>query len=165
MQGFGPRRLAMVRATLAEMLARRPDNRIRGQEPAVDVLLDVDREYREKAEANKLRMIAPRRFNPRKEAWLPILHAEREPWHFTALYSNTALAHNVGRTQDWVVLFFQSDSHAEGQRTVVTETRGLLTGERVVRGRESECVDYYNALRPQPSNSARRSGPVAESAH
>ena len=151
-QGFGPRRIAIVRAALAEMLARRPGNLLRVEEPPVHVVLDVDREYREKAAANKLRVIAPRRFNPRNEAWLPILHTERGQWHFTALFSNTALAHNLGHTRDWVVLYFQSDSHLEGQRTVVTETRGSLTGERVVRGRESECVEYYELLGSETSN-------------
>ena len=57
-----------------------------------------------------------------------MLHARRDPWHFTALYSNTALAHELGRTHDWVVLYFHDDDHAEQQRTVVTETRGPLAG-------------------------------------
>ena len=52
------------------------------------------------------------------------LHAVRGSWHFTALYSNTARAHQLGRVTDWVVLFFHKDSQAEGQRTVVTEARG-----------------------------------------
>jgi putative hydrolase len=37
--------------------------------------------------------IAPKRFNPDGKAWLPILHTSRGSWHFTALYSNTVLAH------------------------------------------------------------------------
>jgi putative hydrolase len=123
--------------------------------------LSVDREYREKAEAGKLRRIAPRRFNPDNIEWLPIFHTERGEWQFTALYSNTALAHELGRTQDWVVLYFHADSHVEDQRTVVTETQGPLKGRRVVRGRERECEDYYNlqpdaelALRPFESSPA-----------
>jgi putative hydrolase len=83
--------------------------------------------------------IAPRRFNPTGEAWLPILHTERGDWRFTALFSNSALAHELGRVRDWVVIYFHQDSGPEGQRTVVTETRGPLAGRRVVRGRESEC--------------------------
>jgi len=153
-QGFGPRRLLMVRAALAEMLGRGRDHRRTGHEPPVDVLLDVDREYRQKAAANKLRLIAPRRFNPRNEQWLPILHSERGDWHFTALFSNTPLAHSLGRTRDWVIMYFQSDAHEEGQRTIVTETRGPLTGERVIRGREEDCAEYYRSLKPHPSNAA-----------
>lgn len=142
--GFGPRRLAMVRAGLAEILGRGRIRRARQHEPPTEMLLDVDREYREKAAANKLRLIAPKRFNPTNEAWLPVLHTERGGgWQFTVLYSNTALAHSLGRTHDWVVIYFQSDSYAEGQRTVVTERQGPLQGKRVVRGRESECSDYY----------------------
>ncbi len=70
---------------------------------------------------------------------MPILHAEREGWHFTALFSNTARAHDLGRTHDWVVIYFYDDDHREDQCTVVTEAHGPMTGERVVRGREAEC--------------------------
>jgi hypothetical protein len=141
--GFGPRRVAMVRAELAEMLGRGTGPRAQAdREPPVEVLLDVDREYREKANAGRLRRIAPRRFNPRHEAWLPILHTERGPWQFSVLFSNTGLAHKLGRTKDWVVIYFHTDSQAEGQRTVVTETRGAFRGSRVVRGRERECEEY-----------------------
>jgi hypothetical protein len=107
------------------------------------MLLDVDREYREKADAGTLPTIAPRRFNPRNEAWLPVLHAERNSWHFSVLFSNTGRAHELGHTRDWVVIYFYNDHHEEGQHTVVTETRGPLVGKRVVRGREAECREYY----------------------
>jgi putative hydrolase len=61
--GIGPRRAAMLRATLGGMLTRtRPVRRQRALEPAVDLLLDVDREYRETAERGALPKIAPRRF-------------------------------------------------------------------------------------------------------
>jgi len=123
-------------------------------EPGIQVLLDVDRDYREKDAANTLRRIAPRRFNPANEAWLPVLHTERGAWQFTVLYSNTALAHSVGRTHDWVVIYFQSDSYAEGQRTVVTETQGTLKGRRVVRGREEECRQHHGLILTLPSNAA-----------
>jgi hypothetical protein len=144
--GIGPRRAAMIAAALAQMLQRRPLRyRERGEEPTVAMLLEVDREYRAKARAGRLRKIAPRRFNPSGEAWLPIYHTERGDWHFTALFSNTARAHELGKTDDWVVIYFHTDSGPEGQRTVVTETRGPLDGQRVVRGREGECSDHYAA--------------------
>jgi hypothetical protein len=144
--GVGPRRTAAIRASLQTMLAHgRPRNPAHpfahrttpSGGPSVEMLLDVDREYREKAAAGRLPTIAPRRFNPSGAAWLPVLHTERDGWHFTALYSNTALAHQLHRTRDWVVLFFYDDQHVEGQHTVVTETHGPSTGKRVVRGREA----------------------------
>jgi len=142
--GIGPRRARMIAAALGQMLQRRGGRTPRGgSEPPVEMLLDVDREYRRKATAGTLSKIAPRRFNPRGEAWLPILHAQRGDWHFTALFSNTARAHELGRTGDWVVLYFHTDSGPEGQRTVVTETYGPLEGRRVVRGREAECAGHY----------------------
>lgn len=147
--GVGPRRAAALRATLASMLGR-SSLRVRdpgAPEPPVSVLLDVDRQYRDAAAAGRLPRIAPRRFNPSGEAWLPILHTERDHWQLTALFSNTARAHGLGATRDWVIVYFHTDSGGEGQRTVVTETRGVLAGRRVVRGREAECRAYYEAVK------------------
>ena len=85
--GVGPRRMAILRAGLSQMLARiRPMRTGPADEPPVAALLDVDREYRAKVQANQLRKIAPRRFNPKGDAWLPILHTSRDKWHFTALF-------------------------------------------------------------------------------
>lgn len=143
-QGIGPRRAASIRASLASMLARR---RRRGsddhEEPPVALLLEIDALYREKAKAGDLERIAPRRFNPTGEAWLPIFHIDRDGWSFTALFSNTAMAHKLGRTDDWVVIYFGRPGGPEHQRTVVTETRGPLEGRRTVRGREAECRQHY----------------------
>lgn len=148
MPGIGARRAEAWRACLGQMLGRMGGERFPArdavEEPPVAMLLDVDREYRDKAAAGSLRTIAPRRFNPQHEAWLPVLHTQRGPWHFTALFSNTALAHQLGRVRDWVVVYFYDGDQVERQRTVVTEPHGTLAGQRVVRGRESECRNHYN---------------------
>lgn len=115
--------------------------------PPVELILRVDNAYRQKASADKLPRITPKRFNPENKAWLPILHTTHDHWHFTALYSNTARAHQFGRTTDWVVIYFYDDHHREGQHTVVTETHGSLQGKRVVRGRGTECLQYYETAR------------------
>jgi hypothetical protein len=144
--GLGPRRVQMIRASLAAMLGRRRPVRrsaVPTEEPSIAALLAVDREYRERAAARSLPTIAPKRFNPTGEAWLPVLHTAGEGWHFTALFSNTAQAHRLGRTRDWVVVYFYDKDHIEGQHTIVTESRGALSGRRVVRGREDECRAYY----------------------
>lgn len=142
--GIGPRKAALIRASLAAMLARR---RRRGnedhEEPPVAILLAVDQTYRRDAEAGRLRRIAPRRFNPEGAAWLPVLHVDRDGWSLTALYSNTALAHELNRTRDWVVIYFGREGGPEHQRTIVTETRGPLEGLRVARGRETACREHY----------------------
>jgi hypothetical protein len=144
--GVGPRRTAMISAALAQMLQARPARgMLSSPKPPVEMLLDVDREYREMAAAGNLRKIAPRRFNPSGEAWLPILHTQREDWHFTVLFSNTARAHELAKTNDWVVLYFHTDQGPETQHTVVTETYGPMAGRRVVRGREGECERHYRA--------------------
>lgn len=139
--GIGRQRLSIIRNALSEILSRRRAGKRYSPGPSpppVALLLDVDEEYRTKAKAGRLRQIAPLRFNPEGKPWLPILHTERGPWHFTALYSNTARAHELGKTDDWVIIFFSSDHQPEGQYTVVTETSGRNKGKRVVRGRENE---------------------------
>ena len=138
-EGIGDRRLQAVRESVESRLRAR---RREGADVPVAELLDVDREYRRKAERGRLRRIAPRRFNPEGEAWLPILHTDRDGRHYTALYSNTARAHELDKTDDWVVLYLEDDRQA--QWTVVTETSGDLTGRRVVRGREADCRAYYD---------------------
>jgi putative hydrolase len=143
--GIGARRATAIRASLESMLGRIP-RQARAQSanrPGIEVLLDVDEEYRKKSAAGNLPTIAPRRFNPDGESWLPILHTERDGWHFTVLFSNTARAHELGHIRDWVVVYYYDDHHEEGQSTVVTETRGALVGKRVVRGREAECRTLY----------------------
>ena len=112
------------------------------EQPSLKLLLSVDRGYREKSEKGLLHCIAPSRFNPSGKAWLPVWHTHREGWSITALYSNTARAHKLGKTRDWVVLVLEKQGHEE-QYTVVTEYEGELQGLRVVRGREDECHEYY----------------------
>jgi DNA polymerase (family X) len=147
--GIGPRRAAAIRAALTDVLDRKrhlhqaAPPTLEGPEPPASILLAVDREYRLAAEADKLPKIAPKRFNPDGLAWLPVLHTEKPGWHFTALYSNTARAHELGRTHDWVVIYAEDEAHHERPYTVVTEGRGALAGRRVVRGREAECRQVY----------------------
>lgn len=143
--GIGPRRAEAIRAGLANILRRASVRRQSSRsEPPVGLLLDVDKEYRDRAAAGKLPKLTPRRFNPEGKAWLPVLHTTREAWHFSALFSNTARAHELGKTNDWVVIYYYDDDHQEGQCTVVTETHGALDGRRVVRGREDECREFFS---------------------
>jgi hypothetical protein len=141
--GFGPKRVAAIIESIHHRLARvRSGEPVSSAPPAVEELLDVDREYRESAAAGRLPLIAPRRFNRGHRAWLPVLHTRRGSRHYTALFSNTALAHRLGRIRDWVVLY-SDGAREEHQATVVTAHSGVLTGQRVVRGREPECLEFY----------------------
>lgn len=150
LKGFGQRRREAVLALLAERLGRpfvtRPH--AGAARPDVGTLLKVDAMYRERAAAGTLRKIAPKRHNPGDEAWLPIMHARHDNWHFTALYSNTTLAHQLQKTRDWVIIYYQAENDGEGRCTVVTESRGPLAGERVVRGRENECAELASITGP-----------------
>lgn len=140
--GFGEKRVAGVQDALAARLRLRRQRGGVEALPPIPEILDVDRQYRAGAEAGELPRIAPRRFNPTGERWLPVLHTARGARQYTALFSNTAAAHRFGRTHDWVVLYFDG-SDGERQCTVVTATKGPLAHRRVVRGRESECVAHY----------------------
>lgn len=142
--GFGAKRIAGIMDSLASRLGRiRQSTFPPNEDIPVAELLDVDREYRELAASDVLQKVAPRRFNPSGDAWLPILHTERGERDYTALYSNTARAHALGRTRDWVILY--EDTHKPNrQYTVVTEQSGPLRGRRVVRGHEPECRSHYD---------------------
>jgi len=147
--GMGRGRVRAVQDSLATRFRRRPGvpeaarTGAEGDAPVAE-LLEIDREYREKAERGELHNIAPRRFNPSGAAWLPILHTQRGNRHYTALFSNTARAHELGTTHDWVVIY-RDDQGGRGQWTVITARLGALNGKRIVSGREPECRQHYDA--------------------
>jgi len=149
--GFGPKRIAGIRDSLATRLGR-----VRGggfaqarSQPPVSEILNVDREYRRKSSQGLLPTIAPRRFNPRHEKWLPILHTSRGERHYTALFSNTPRAHQLNKTADWVVIYYDGRG-GERQCTVIKSGYAPLAGKRIIRGREPECLEYY--LHPIPAS-------------
>lgn len=141
MRGVGDKRWHAIRDAL---LARRrltsetSDRSTLGDQtpeewaPTPDLLLSIDAEYRTKSDLNQLPTIAPSRFNPTRAHWLPVLHTERDGQHFTVMFSNTARAHELGRTDDWVVI--SVDGTDDLNWTVVTERTGPRTGERSIRG-------------------------------
>ena len=112
--------------------------------PSIELLLAVDRQYRELATAGQLRRVTPKRFNPEQRRWLPVMQLRQGGWDFNVLYSNTARAHELGKTHDWVVIFYERDAAngktVSGQCTVVTETRGKHRGDRVVRGLDAAAA-------------------------
>ena len=160
-QGMGPKRIQAVRESLAGRLllckqAQRKTSKEAGRmrqevegEPipqaqvVVGELLDVDAQYRKLAEQGKLPRIAPRSFNPTCAAWLPVLHTERGDRHYTALFSNTSRAHELGTVHDWVVIY-RDDKDAHGRWTVITANYGYLQGRRIVCGRDQECEHFYS---------------------
>ncbi len=89
--------------------------------------------------------IAPKKNNPTREAWLPILHTERGERHYTAMYSNTAHAHELGMNTDWVVIYLEEHQNdgKHGRWTVITSQFGKLRGKRIVGGREKDCREYF----------------------
>ncbi len=148
--GVGSKRAESILASIDKIARHGEGRRVqpRDHQPKagvtlpVGVILDVDAEYRRKAAEGRLKMIAPKRLNPEGKKWLPILSTERNGWKFTAMFSNTPRAHELGKTNDWVVVYF-TRTGTEEQCTVVTEQRGPLKGKRVIRGREEECAEHY----------------------
>ncbi|MBD3345863.1 MAG: DNA-binding protein [Chitinivibrionales bacterium] len=141
LSGMGKRRTEGLAETLNSILSRSKRRRMHEieKQPSVPLLLEIDREYRQKADEGKLHTIAPRRFNPDHDAWLPIMNTQRDGWKFTAMYSNTHKAHEFGKTHEWVVIYYSHDS-VEDQCTVVSYSRGSMKGKRVIRGREQESL-------------------------
>lgn len=142
--GFGERRLGAIRAALRDRFQLLRGRVRRGKIPSIRLLLQVDAAYRDKASRNELKLIAPRRFNPKGIAWLPVMHTHFRGWYFTVMYSNTARAHQLNKFQDWVIIFVSSDLEPDWQCTIVTEPHGALKGKRVVRGQEDACERYYD---------------------
>lgn len=156
--GFGEKRIRGVRESLAARGRCEPSHQSAPSQPlmhgaqvdltsevSVSEILDIDDEYRFKSARQQLPRVAPKRLNPTGEAWLPILHTERNGMHYTALFSNTAHAHSMGTTHDWVVIYLEDHNHRgqQGRWTVITSQFGKLRGKRIVRGRERECAEYY----------------------
>lgn len=149
-EGVGSKKIEGIREALAGMLSqsaqRKSRQRQKGEEPPEDppleLLLTLDRQYREKAEAGELKTIAPKRFNPEGKPWLPIMKTSRQGWDFTLLFSNTARAHEKNKTHDWVVIYYER-AGAQGQCTVVTGSHGVLEGKRIIPDRIPECANYY----------------------
>lgn len=144
-QQLGEKRIAGIRDSLGSRLGRLRTTSavtLHEDEPPVAEILDIDREYRRKCDQGQLPMIAPRRFNPEHQKWLPILHARRGNRHYTALFSNTPRAHQLGKTFDWVVIYYDGTGR-ERQCTVITAMYGPLAGRRIVPGREEECKLHY----------------------
>ena len=155
--GIGPHKADGIGQALAGMLnrgaRRRAQRRVQPsrntpEPPPVALLLELDARYRQQARAGSLARIAPHRFNPDNERWLPIMETERAGRQFTVLFSNTRRAHELGRTHDWVVIYVDDGP----QYTVVTATSGSLRDKRVVRGRERECHAYYERQRAPPAS-------------
>jgi Helix-hairpin-helix domain len=143
--GLGKKRVEAIKACLAHrsadhtMIVHAVDE---SDAIPVDELLDIDREYRMRVGSGTLAKVNPSQHNPAHESWLPIMHAERDGRHYTAMYSNTAKAHQLHATHDWVVIF-RDDADHHGRWTVITSQFGKLQGSRIVRGREEACLDYY----------------------
>jgi hypothetical protein len=117
--------------------------------PTVGALLAVDRPYVNGPPP--IRCPPSRRFAsiPAAEAWQPVLHAERDVLAADSppKFSNTAQAHQLKRTRDWVRHLslpnseqFREASHWRGDGD--SWSPGGSSG--VVRGpRESECRAHY----------------------
>jgi len=149
--GMGEKRLRAVRECLAGRFHRFPvmkspkvQSHIHspGNNPEVNVaeILNIDNEYNLAVKKHSLPLITPKRFNPTRSAWLPVLHTVRNNRRYTAMYSNTARAHELGTQRDWVVIYLDGGNL---QWTVVTARYGSLAGKRVVRGHERECLEFY----------------------
>jgi putative hydrolase len=145
--GIGQKRIRAIHDCLARRLGGHA-NPTMPPYPATDrsipiaEILDIDAEYKKRVAEDRLPKIAPVKFNPGGVAWLPIMHTVRDDRHYTALFSNTARAHDLNTTKDWV-LIYRDDDRQHARWTVITSQFGKLRGCRIVRGREDECREFY----------------------
>ncbi|MCA9135313.1 MAG: hypothetical protein KDB00_01105 [Planctomycetales bacterium] len=145
--GIGEKRWKAIRDHLSARLKHQPKPTAplypaTDRSVPVEEILDVDAEYMKKAAEDKLPKVAPLKFNPGNVAWLPILHTQRGDRHYTALFSNSARAHDLNTTKDWVIVYRDDDQY-HGRWTVITSQFGKLWGCRIIRGREDECQQFY----------------------
>jgi hypothetical protein len=101
-------------------------------EPSIEEILAVEADFRRLAGAGVLGRTAPRAYSPKGPKWEGVLQCERGGWHLRVAWADTAIAHRLDKTRDWIEVRFERDGRS-GVRTVVTEA-----GRRVVRGREEE---------------------------
>ncbi|QDT02104.1 hypothetical protein K227x_04750 [Rubripirellula lacrimiformis] len=138
--GIGRKRIEAIRACLAHRTDQ-PTASVAANTTnewiSVDELLDIDREYRERANDDSLAKTGS--VHTEKT---PIVHAQRNGRHYTAMFSHTANANQQHATHDWVVVY-RDDANAHGRWTIITSKFGKLKGLRIVRGREDDCQDYY----------------------
>ena len=148
--GVGRKRVQAIRESLSWRLERKPPpaKMKPSTAPPVAILLDIDREYRERAAEGRLLLVSPKKFNPTRAAWLPVLRTKRNGRRYSAMYSNTSRSHRLSHTGDWVVIYCEEKEFA-GQWTVVTAQYGSLRGRRIVRGREKDCQEHYSRKTPE----------------
>ena len=97
--------------------------------------MQLDERFRE-------HVVAADRADHTRGAWLPTWQVAESGWTFTVRFSATRAAQRMGRTHDWVVVEWERGKERD-QATLVTEYRGPLSGRRVVRGRERECLRWW----------------------
>ncbi|TWU50559.1 hypothetical protein Poly51_38510 [Rubripirellula tenax] len=157
--GLGRRRIEAIQGCLERHGVSPHDdsqNRVTTEAISVDELLDIDREYRRRAEAGDLEKIKPSQGSASQTDWLPVMHTDRQGRHYTAMFSTTVHAQEQHATHDWVIVF-RDDANAHGRWTIITSQFGKLKGLRIVRSREDECQSYYrqhNAVRVREAGHA-----------
>ena len=101
--------------------------------PPIGLLLRIDGQFREQAG----------RSDPVAGQWTATWRLTKGSWDFVVRFSDSKSARQMGRTRDWVVVEWERGDERD-QATIVSEYRGPLTGRRVVRGRERECLSWWS---------------------
>jgi len=70
---------------------------------------------------------------PRKKAWLPLMAREYKGCKFTVMFSNTATAHKLAKTDDWVVVYYET---GKGEKSV-------YGGYGITRSTKREACDSW----------------------
>ena len=158
MRSIGDKRWHAIRdALVARLHAEREEHRDPVVDPpcspTIELLLDIDEEYRTKADLNALATIAPQRHNPTGAHWLPVLHTIRNGHHYTAMFSNTARAHELGMfTVLWCYLrnsefkVGKTDYHASADLTGQANHIGVTIGADIIKQKLPENNGGFTAV-------------------
>lgn len=137
LRGVGPRRAAAIRSGLQAAKIRRRRFLSRSEPPARR-LLALDRLYWRKAARGELPRVAPDRFNPLAEAWLPLMHIESRGWWFSVMNANAGRADGLATAGSDVRIYFAGQGACERVRLIESVRSGSSIRRRV-RGREAEA--------------------------
>ena len=110
------------------------------QRPPVSLLFDMDRGYRARASSRELRKNAPNDSIQMARLGFRCRTRVERDGSSRCSFPIPALAHELRRTIDRVIIRYHTNCSPEGQCTIPRETHGPLAGHRMVRGREEECA-------------------------
>ena len=120
-----------------QLAAETDHNRPNTDRPDLAVLLEIDREYRQKLQDNSLPFVE---LPGHSNQFRPVLCRKYDEWRLTVRY---------GASPDEVIVYCRHLARATVRCAWVKTARiGGVAGKRIIRGRRIECAQHYRRLSP-----------------